>query len=97
MISAKERLKLLYKIIADAGDISSVDLHSELGKRLSLMEMQRAQLSQTPDYTPMASPQPPQTPISPSVGGMPTRADNGLQSDQIPPDAAQGLNTPPGM
>jgi hypothetical protein len=89
MASAKERLRILREIIADAGDIANVDLQSELGKRLTMMDRQKIQMPMMPPpmSTPATPPQgmgqamPPQQPQSqPPEGQTPVIDENNLNN-----------------
>ena len=64
MSTAKEELIILQNIIAKAGGIENVDLHSEFAKSMSLMHNINARdavnQAQAMNNPPTASPQPPQ-------------------------------------
>lgn len=92
MISAKERLKLLYDIIADAGDMANVDLHAELGKRMKMMDMQKMQRSaaQMLKQPLLTAQQPPNGTIPPQTGLSTPQDQNGLND----PGVAQNAQAP---
>jgi hypothetical protein len=85
MISAKEKLKILYNIINRSGGIENVDLHSELAKSLSAINTMATQ-----DH--IAQMQPPPQPSQPVIPPQeqPVQPEPTAQQSPLP-------NTPPGM
>ena len=96
MISAKDKQRLVYDVIAQNGGLDNIDLASELSKVLSSLNRDilstRATMPQ--DNGQMTAPQVLQAPISPPVAQESTQDPNAPNQGGNAPISP---NTPPGM
>ena len=101
MSSEQKKLDLMYQLIADAGGIENIDLHSEYAKaitNLNKMSFQANMGTMPQNNSQMTTPQPPQAPIPQNGMQSPQTDQSGLNQPQMNPNATQGQeNTPPGM
>jgi hypothetical protein len=99
-ISAKERLRLMEEIIADAGGIENIDLHSELAKKLTTIRRQKmAEIPSVPITAQGIMGNSSVLPTNPPVGGTisPSMAQESTQDPNAPQSPEMVQNTPPGM
>jgi hypothetical protein len=105
-ISAKERLRIMEEIIADAGGIENIDLHSELAKKLTTIRRQKvAEIPYSPVTAQGMMGNSSVLPTNPPVGGTispaaDSNATQGGNSPQIAQNTVEtplSTQTPPGM
>jgi hypothetical protein len=100
MSTEQKKLDLMYQLIADAGGIENIDLHSEYAKAITNLNKMSFQANQgiMANNSQIATPQPPQAPISTNGMQSTPQDQNGLNQPSIDQNAPQGQeNTPPGM
>ena len=90
MVSAKERMKILNEILADFGGIENVDLHAELGKRLTAIERNKMRMPKFNPHIPGTVPI--SAPISTQTTPSATQSQNGANLAQPEPTEKPKVN-----